>query len=383
MKFCAAVLAFKEALSLVARAVPKQPTHPILGNLLLTGSSEQIVTVTGFDLSIGIVASFSAEVLDPGSVTVPVKLLTKIVSNFVDGEVIVECSQEDLVLVIRTNSGKYQVNGLDAADFPELPKPSAMQLHIQSEVLRQGLVSTLFAAELNEVMHALCGVHCKFRGNEIELASTNGHILALAVLEQDIKNATEEASVAEATIPTKALNELLRILGKIPPEEILKIYIQEGQVLFQVLDIKLLTRIYSEQYPMYEKLIPQQFERKITVDRLLLLSAIEGIAAIASYLKDMLWLAIDSEKQVLTIWAKADIGNAVETIPVKSSGESLQIAFNARYLKKALRVMSSSEVEMLLNGNQDPVIITPTTLSTNTKKAVMLLMPLQAQADST
>ncbi|XTZ20710.1 MAG: DNA polymerase III subunit beta, partial [cyanobacterium endosymbiont of Rhopalodia fuxianensis] len=50
-------------LSLVSRAVPSRPTHPVLGNVLVVVDADKgRVSLTAFDLSLGIETSFSADV---------------------------------------------------------------------------------------------------------------------------------------------------------------------------------------------------------------------------------------------------------------------------------------------------------------------------------
>src|SRR5919199_3441099 len=78
-------------LSLVSRAVPSRPTHPILGNVLLAADTKtQQVQLTAFDLSLGIQTSFPATVEIGGEITIPAKLLNDIVSRLPGGEITLE-----------------------------------------------------------------------------------------------------------------------------------------------------------------------------------------------------------------------------------------------------------------------------------------------------
>ena len=67
MKFISKQSEFNAILSLVSRAVSSRPTHPILGNLLIIADqAKNQVSVTAFDLSLGIRSSVSAEVSEGG-----------------------------------------------------------------------------------------------------------------------------------------------------------------------------------------------------------------------------------------------------------------------------------------------------------------------------
>ncbi|MHC5823470.1 MAG: DNA polymerase III subunit beta, partial [Nostoc sp.] len=75
-------------LSLVSRAVPSRPTHPVLANVLLQADAEtNQVSLTAFDLSLGIRTSFNAEVWQGGAIALPAKLLVDITSRLPEGEI--------------------------------------------------------------------------------------------------------------------------------------------------------------------------------------------------------------------------------------------------------------------------------------------------------
>lgn len=74
-------------LSMVNRAIPNRPTHPILANVLVTTDAEtKQVTLTAFDLSLGIRTSFDAEVVENETIAMPAKLFNDIVSRLSGGE---------------------------------------------------------------------------------------------------------------------------------------------------------------------------------------------------------------------------------------------------------------------------------------------------------
>ena len=64
------------ALQLVSRAVATRPTHPVLANVLLTADAgSNRLSLTGFDLSLGIQTSLAASVETSGAITLPARLL--------------------------------------------------------------------------------------------------------------------------------------------------------------------------------------------------------------------------------------------------------------------------------------------------------------------
>ena len=127
MKLVCAQSDLSTHLSLVSRAVPSRPTHPVLANVLLRADEEtQQVSLTAFDLSLGIRTTFAAEVETGGNVTLPAKLLNDIVTRLPEGPITIDAElaanqSEGIVAVLTSASGRYQVRGMGAEEYPELP----------------------------------------------------------------------------------------------------------------------------------------------------------------------------------------------------------------------------------------------------------------------
>ena len=76
MKVVCSQSELNSALQLVSRAVATRPTHPVLANVLLTADAgNNRLSLTGFDLNLGIQTSMSATVEQSGAITLPARLL--------------------------------------------------------------------------------------------------------------------------------------------------------------------------------------------------------------------------------------------------------------------------------------------------------------------
>ena len=190
-------------LSLVSRAVPSRPTHPVLANVLLVADEEnQRVSLTAFDLSLGIRTSFAAEVTGGGSFTIPAKLLNDIVSRLPDGEISLEDEAGDTVAYLTCSSGSYQVRGMGPEEFPELPAIEAGTiLKLPPEALIEGLKGTLFATSPDEAKQVLAGVHLKVLQDCLEFAATDGHRLAVVQTANEKGEGEETEEEFEVTVP--------------------------------------------------------------------------------------------------------------------------------------------------------------------------------------
>jgi DNA polymerase-3 subunit beta len=379
MKLVCAQSDLSTNLSLVSRAVPSRPTHPVLANVLLQADAQtNLVSLTAFDLSLGIRTSFSAEVIEGGAIALPAKLLVDITSRLPEGEITLDDESGDntgegIIVTLKPKSGKYQVRAMGAEEFPELPIiESADAIQLTTAALIEGLKGSLFATSADETKQVLTGVHLTVKQDTLEFAATDGH--RLAVLETTNERPLGGSEQLEVTVPARALRELQRMLAHSSSEETVALYLDQGQVVFSWQNQRLTSRTLEGQYPAYRQLIPRQFERQVTLERRQFISTLERIAVLADQKNNIVKVSIDNANQEITLSCEAqDVGSGTESMPAQISGEDIDIAFNVKYLMEGLKELPSSEIQMHLNQSLTPVIFTPL----GGLKMTYLAMPVQ------
>ncbi|NDG24316.1 MAG: DNA polymerase III subunit beta, partial [Synechococcaceae bacterium WBB_10_009] len=95
MKLVCSQAELNASLQLVSRAVASRPTHPVLANVLLTADAGTgRVSLTGFDLSLGIQTSLAASVHTSGAITLPARLFGEIVARMpADSPIGLQCEE--------------------------------------------------------------------------------------------------------------------------------------------------------------------------------------------------------------------------------------------------------------------------------------------------
>ena len=371
----------KTNLSLVSRAVPTRPTHPILANVLLvTDADRGRVSLTAFDLSLGMRTSFPAQVSEGGSITLPAKLLNDIVVRLPEGEITLAYEEDELddnpLVSIKSISGKFQLRGMKGEEFPELPLIEEKQpLMLPVTSLIDGLKGSLFAASSDETKQVLTGVHLIRNHNTLEFAATDGHRLAV-VQTQDEKSIEEtedtqsrETETTDATkdehnfaitIHARALRELEKILSMAKENDSVALYVDEGQVVFELGEQHLTSRKLEGTYPDYEQLIPLQFARNMVIERKRLIDSLERVAVLADQKNNLVKFIVETdEEQVILLVEARELGSAKEAIPAQITGDSLEIGFNIKYLMDGLKALPAPDIQMHFNEAKQPVIITP------------------------
>ena len=375
-------------LSFVSRAVSSRPTHPILGNVLLAADEKTgQLRLTAFDLSLGIQTSLVADVQEGGSMTLPAKLFTDIVNRLPEGNLTLAIEEEEgdnetILATITSQSGRFQIRGLSAEEFPALPtveEVTPLMLLVAS--VNEGLRGTLFAASTDETKQVLTGVHFRGTSDTLEFAATDGH--RLAVVETSTQIAGEEGEDVvqgsnledfSITIPARALRELERMLSNRQDSDLVSLFVDETQVIFEFGDQRLTSRKLDGAYPAYQQLIPRQFSRTACMERKRLLSGLERVSVLSDQKNNLVKFSLNTEdSQVMLTVEAQDLGNARECLPAEMTGTNNEIAFNVKYLLDGLKALPAGDVQMQLNESNQPVIFTPLGGS----KMTYLVMPVQ------
>ena len=373
------------ALQLVSRAVATRPTHPVLANVLLTADAgSNRLSLTGFDLNLGIQTSLAASVETSGAITLPARLLGEIVSRLASDSPITLATEESGELVQLTSlSGSYQMRGLPADDYPELPMvESGMTLKLQPAGLVQALKGTLFASSADEAKQLLTGVHLRFNAKALEAAATDGHRLAVLQVEdalQDAAATTDEAAEGFAvTLPARSLREVERLMAGWRSDDPVSLFCDRGQVVFLAADQMVTSRTLEGTYPNYRQLIPDGFNRTLALDRRGLIAALERIAVLADQHNNVVKFSSQPDEGVVQISADAqDVGSGSESRAASLTGDAIQIAFNVRYLLDGLKAMGSDRVVLHCNAPTTPAVLKP---EGDAEAFTYLVMPVQIRS---
>ena len=376
------------AIQLVSKAVASRPTHPILANVLVTADEvTKKVSLTGFDLNLGIQTSFAATVNKSGAITIPSKLLSEIVNKLPNESpvslIVPELSDN---ILLKSDRGSFNLKGLVSDDYPKLPfVESGTSLDLNPNLLLKALKMTLFSSSNDESKQLLTGVNFKFKKQTLQSAATDGHRLAVVLSneqDQDINSLNIESNNTtiddfSVTIPTRSLREIEKLVSLKTKEEKIKLFYDKGQVVFISSNQIITTRTLEGNYPNYSTLIPDSFSKIFKFETRSLIDSLERIAVLADQQSSVVKIKFDEDNFAFISADAQDIGNASESLPVSFSGEKIEIAFNVRYLLEGLRVISSEYVLLKCNNPTTPAILVP---EDNKLSFTYLVMPVQIRS---
>lgn len=361
MKIQSLVENFKKGILIAEKIIGKNLTLPILSNILIEAEKGRL-KVIATNLEIGVVCLLRAKVEKEGKIAVPGRVIGGYLSNIPD-QAKLNMEIKNQTLHMTSEGGKAVIKGVDAKDFPIIPKPqSANLLEIGSQKFQESAFGVLACAALAETRQELTGVFFGFEKDKLTLAATDSFRLAEATIKfskgdlgGDYQKFT--AKNPSVIVPARTLQEVARSIT--PESEKVKIFIGESQIFFEVDDTLFVSRLIDGKYPEYKQVIPKDFSSSVFARREDLLRAAR-VASIFSDAKSReVKLKMKGGEGKIKIEAQSvETGENITEVKaqVNLKGES-EIAFNNRYLIDALNTLTSENVYIGFNDSFGPVIL--------------------------
>ncbi|TSC63699.1 MAG: DNA polymerase III subunit beta [Parcubacteria group bacterium Gr01-1014_106] len=376
------------ALRTVSGVVGRNPTLPILGNVLLKSARGQL-QISTTDLEVGITAWVTGRMRGEGSVTIPFRTLSEYLQHLPLGSVTLQIKPGALVITAQDAEGKKTkaahavLQGESAENFPLIPSlESGHDLVLPSREAARGLEKVLYAVATDDTRPELAGVYAHGEGNTLIFAATDSYRLAEARLTLP-KALPAPVSVI---IPGRAATEMRRILESVD-EAVLRV--GEGQLLLQTPSAHLVSRRVEGTYPDYTQVLPQQSPTTVDVDRADLLRSIRAAAVFSEHTVSRVTLEVGDDQLRVTA-VTPEVGETDNALPADVHGEKVTISFNARFLRDTLSVLVGERIRIGLGNATTPavfrVLTTPVSKSPKshgeaeqpTLETLGLIMPIRA-----
>jgi len=350
MRFTISREKLQEGLGAVAASIPAKTTLPVLANILLE-TTDRGIKLSGTDLDIAVSTEVSADVDVAGAVTIPAKKLTEIARELPPAPVKISAVGEQRV-TLECGRSRFKLLGLPRDEFPTFPSVRFNESwRIHSGDLQQLISHTAFAVSGEESRPILNGVLWELRPEKMRMVATNGHRLAKMEMAIDSTNAPS----GDLIVPPKALEQVRRLF---PAEEELEIARGDNHIGFRSPFTAVFTRLIEGPYPNYEQVIPKDNDRVAIADKLALTSALKRMSVIASDQTHRIRLSFNSGMLKFSVQTP-DLGEAQDELPIRYTGDQLDIGFNASYLLEILRYMPTDEVRMTFKAPERAATIEP------------------------
>lgn len=367
MKFSVSLNDLQRAVQRVLPAIPPKSTLPVLEHIHCTVSSGTL-TMIATDQEMTISTSLSCFAESDGAVLIPARRLNELVKSLgQEGSVEISVSPRyDLTLL--TNAGKFNMKGMDTADFPQQPVfPEGTKATVQAADIMKIANKTLFAVSTDEYRPAMTGVLFQFRGTEVRGVATDSYRLARVTVQgQDFP---EDLDVI---IPARAMEILRKV------ESDVEMSVTRTHARFVLSSATIITRIIDERFPPYENVIPADNDKIALVNQKDLLSIIRRVSLFTSTTNRQVRLTLMPDKLNVHGEDEDSGSNADESAACDfNGGAQFEIGFNHKYLEEALQHVPGDDNGMIKMSFSSPNRASLIESTADAGDLLILIMPVR------
>ena len=256
----------------VSKAVTLRSTIPVLEGILLKAEGFQL-TLTGYDLEMGIVTTIEANVKEPGEIVLNAKLLSSMISRMPAGQITIQ-SADNGKTTIQSGVAQFEIQSMSATDFPELPNTGAEEtLTIKTGVLRDMIDRTLYAVSQDEKKPAHTGELFEIEPDKMTIVALDGY--RLAIVERPV-TAVKDIRII---VPSKTMTEVSHLLPN-DDEEPVHICANRRYVVFMTAGYTIMSRLIEGEFLNYHNVIPAGSRTRVTIDTKEFIETIERASLI-------------------------------------------------------------------------------------------------------
>lgn len=344
MKIVCAKEELAARLSAAGRAASAKGTIPVLAAVLVRAEDGRI-ELSATDMELSIRMPLQGVVEEAGAVVLP-RLAAEIVRTMPPGEVTLEHRRGEGVVTLRGGSSMFNLNCLQADEFPELPSDEGAGFSMPAAVLTGTVERVVKAASRDETRPVLTGVFVRIGPDGLTMVATDSYRLAVKQSPLD----SPPSELREAIVPARALSEAARLVGASKAEAV-DVVLGESQAVFRVAgpgpdagEVRLTARVIDGQFPDYRQLVPDAFEHEVAFDRGELLATLSRIAVLAQRTTPVRMAFAEGE---VTLSATAEqVGEGRESLPAAFSGDPLEMGFNVEFLRGGVESVEGQEVRI-------------------------------------
>ncbi len=357
-----------EAVMNLSRAVATKATFPVLEGIHMTASPEGL-KMMAYNLEIGMTKTIDITCAEEGSIVFKAKLLGDILRSM-NGETVSFEVNDRLVCKIKSGSTMFDIMGMPAQDFPEMPTvDDCERLVFPCDVLKDMVRQTIFAtAQADAQKPVLTGLLFDIEDDNVKVIGVDGY--RMAVRKQMMNLGKKMAFVISA----KTIGEAVKIIKE--DEENVEFFVGRRHVAMCVDGYSIVSRKIEGEFIDYKKIMPSSFSTTVNVNTKEMASTIERISLIINdQLKTPMRCKIEEEEIVFS--CATALGRATDSYVAKVNGEKFEIGINNRFLLDALKACECEKAVMNFNGSFASVILLPE----DGDDFIYMVMPMRLKAE--
>jgi len=342
-----------KGVQLVQSAISPRSTLPVLANILMEATAEGL-RLSSTDLEVGIRCLIKADVKVPGATTLPARTLSDFLRALDDGRELTLKMTDGQKMEIRSGRDRCVLSCLPKEDYPVLPEFSMERaVSIHQNILKEMIRKTSFAVSTDETRYVLNGVNFLVNAGKVTLVSTDGR--RLAYIQRDIP---DTKAVVSAIIPTKAVNELSKVLSSDEKGSEIRMGFTDNQVTFQCRNVVIISRLIEGNFPSFDQVIPKTHDTRLKLKTQSISKATQRAAVGTMERGGSVCFSLSAGRLIVSASSQGRVEVESE-LEVDYQGEPFAIAFNPVYLIDVFKAMENEEVYLELSTPLNPGVIRP------------------------
>lgn len=349
MKFNVMKSDIVQAVQNVSRAVSAKATLPALEGILIK-AYDNTLTLSGYDLELGITTTVEASVEIQGEIVVGAKLFADIVRKLPE-EIVSFETDERMIIYIKSGNVDYQIVGISSVEYPDIPTFEASdEIKINAGVLKNMIKQTIYAVSDNLAKPVYTGSLFDISEGEMKIIAVDGYRMAIR------SEKTDSEANTKFIVPGKMQSEILKLIGD--EEQEVLISVGQRHVIFKVDNYCVNSRLIEGSFLDYRTTVPRTETTKLRVNTREMINAVDRMSLLTSE-RVQSPVRVKVLKDSIKLSCRTAMGRASDYIPVSTIGDEVEIGFNNKYLLDALKNTECDEVTVILNGSLAPMIIKP------------------------
>jgi DNA polymerase-3 subunit beta len=307
-------------------------------------------------------------------ITVNAKKIFELVRELKGEEV--ELSLEGTVLVMKTEKSFYKIAGADTTDFPGAPEiEDGVELNLSASAFRDLILKSSFAVAKDEPRASLCGIQWELAADKTGMVATDGHRLGYTFIDTDLPVKDSFSRI----LSKKSVDTLVRITDPKSNDESIRVMVGEKYVSFETPSFIMISKLVDGQYPDYNKVIPKNNPKVVTLDKVEFYEALKGVLVMSSQKDHLVKMVFNNGTLEVTVTNREIGGEAKESISVEYDGDEHIIGFNGQYFTEILDIIQTQKVRLEMNMPINACLVYPVydDEKDKTSEDLFLIMPLR------
>ncbi len=349
MKFTVDRHELSDAVAKLSRAVSPKSALPVLEGILFS-AEDGVLTLASYNYEIGMRRELAIRCEEEGDIVIGAKLLGDILRKLPEQYVEIYTDEKNVCHIL-SGSSSFDIVGIEATDFPEIPNSGGgAELKMQGSLLKSMVRQTVFACEEINSMPIYTGIYFEIEPDYTKLVALDG--LRIAIRKEAAKNENKMRFV----ITGRSISEVFRMIEDEDEEIVMNV--GKNHMTFQIGGYYLVSRLIEGNYIDYNSVIKSEYQTKLSLNSNDLINAIERISLIINNPTNTP-IRCNVKNGEIKLSCATTIGRASDSVMALMEGEDVELGFNARFMLEAMKATECDEVVVTMSGNISPITIKP------------------------